>query len=144
MKKIILACLLLAARLALAGLADPPIDAAGASVQKTQATTSSGVPYTDISRTMRGKTQVHEFVDATGTVFAVSWSGPFKPDLSKLLGRHFEVFQKGEGRRTGDRTHQRVETDDMVVVSAGHMGALIGRAWLPARLPAGFDPEAMQ
>jgi hypothetical protein len=102
------------------------------------------VPYRDISRIVRGSTQVHEFVDATGTVFAVSWSGPFKPDLGKLLGRRFEDYQKGEGKRTGDRTHQRVETGDMVVVSAGHMGAFIGHAWLPARLPAGFDPEAMK
>ena len=144
MKKIILACLLLAARLALAGLADPPIEANGASVQKTEATTSSGVPYTDISRTMRGKTQVHEFVDATGTVFAVSWSGPFKPDLQRLLGRHFSAYQKGEGQRTGNRSRQRVDTGDMVVVSAGHMGAFEGHAWLPARLPAGFDPEEMK
>jgi hypothetical protein len=143
-KKIILACLLLAARLALAGLADPPIDAAGASVQKTQAATSSGVPYTDISRTMRGKTQVHEFVDATGTVFAVSWSGPFKPDLQRLLGRHFGAYQKGEGQRTANRSRQRVDTGEMVVVSTGHMGAFEGHAWLPSRLPAGFDPEEMK
>ena len=144
MKQSILVGLLVATPLAMAALGEQPGDGDAPSAQKLAATTSAGVPYRDISRIVRGKTQVHEFVDATGTVFAVSWSGPFKPDLSKLLGRHFEAFQKGEGRRTGDRTHQRVETDDMVVVSAGHMGALIGRAWLPARLPAGFDPEAMQ
>ena len=144
MKKPIVLGLLLATRLALAALSDQPTDTTGASVQKTQASTSAGVPYTDISRTLRNKTQVHEFVDATGTVFAVSWAGPFKPDLKALLGRHFAEFQKGEGERTGGRTRQRLDAGDMVVVSTGHMGAFEGRAWLPARLPAGFDPEEMK
>ena len=144
MKKPILLCLLLAARFALAALADQPTDATNPSVQTTQASTSAGVPYTDVSRTLRNKTQVHEFADATGTVFAVSWAGPFKPDLKALLGRHFAELKNGEGERTGNRSRQRLDTGDMVVVSTGHMGAFEGRAWLPSRLPAGFDPEEMK
>ncbi len=144
MKKILLVCLLLGGQLALAALADHPMDATGTPVQKTQAATASGVPYTDISRTLRSKTQVHEFADAGGTVFAVSWSGPIKPDLKQLLGRHFEAFQKREGQRSGDRSHLRLDTGDMVVVSTGHMGAFEGRAWLPSHLPAGFDTEEMK
>ena len=145
LKKPILLGLLLASRLALAALSDQPADATTAvPVQKTAATTSAGVPYTDISRTLRNKTLVHEFADAGGTVFAVSWSGPFKPDLKQLLGRHFDEFQKGAGRRRGDHSHLRLDTSDMVVVSTGHMGAFEGRAWLPAQLPAGFDPEEMK
>ena len=145
MKRIIVVCLLLATRLALAALSDQPADATTSTpVQKTAATTAAGAPYTDISRTLRNKTQVHEFANAAGTVFAVTWSGPFKPDLKNLLGRHFEQFQKGEGKRTGNRTHERLDTGDMVVVSTGHMGAFEGRAWLPSQLPAGFDPEEMK
>jgi hypothetical protein len=37
-----------------------------------------------------------------------------------------------------------VDTGEAVVVSEGHMGAFEGRAWLPARLPAGFDPREMK
>ncbi|MDB5958130.1 DUF2844 domain-containing protein [Ramlibacter sp.] len=145
MKRIILVGLLLATRLALAALADQPMDATTTTpVQKTAATTSAGVAYTDISRTLRNKTQVHEFANAAGTVFAVSWSGPFKADLKQLLGRHFQEFQKSQGQRSGNRSHERVDTGDMVVVSSGHMGAFEGRAWLPSQLPAGFDPEEMK
>src|ERR1700759_4933348 len=35
---------------------------------------------------------VREFVDAGGGVFAVAWSGPFKPDLSMLLGKSYPRF----------------------------------------------------
>lgn len=146
MKKILLIGLLLASPLAMAALADQPVPASTATpVQKTAATTSAGVPYTDISRTLRNQTQVHEFTDANGTVFAVSWSGPFKPDLKMLLGRHFDAFKQAEGSRgAANRARLRVDTTDMVVVSTGHMGAFEGRAWLPSQLPAGFDPEEMK
>jgi hypothetical protein len=144
-KKIILVCLLLAARLAGAAIEDKPAQPPGQAVQRTTATTSAGVPYTDISRTERSKTLVHEYVDAAGTVFAVSWSGPFKPDLNQLLGRHFAAYKKEAGSQGGRRNRvQEVDLGDLVVVSSGHMGAFEGRAWLPSRLPAGFDPQEMK
>lgn len=113
-----------------------------ASVQKT---TSAGVAYTDVGRSGRGGVVIHEFVDASGVVFAVRWSGAFKPDLKELLGRHFETFRdKGAARRGGSRSHLAVDTGEAVVVSSGHMRAFEGRAWLPSRLPAGFDTQEMR
>src|SRR4051794_38770549 len=142
------ACVLLlasASGMALAALEDAPSEQPAAKVQRTSGITSAGAAYTDISRTLRSGTVVHEFVDATGAVFAVSWSGPFKPDLKRLLGRHFGKLQHGDGQGQGQANRSRLDVDagDFVVQSGGHMGAFEGRAWLPARVPAGFDLQEM-
>jgi hypothetical protein len=147
------ACVLLlasASGMALAALEDAPSEQPAAKVQRTSGITSAGAAYTDISRTLRSGTVVHEFVDATGAVFAVSWSGPFKPDLKRLLGRHFGKLQHGDGQGQGqdqgqaNRSRLDVDAGDFVVQSGGHMGAFEGRAWLPGRVPAGFDLQEMK
>lgn len=144
MKKKVLACLLLACGLAQAALEDGPSNVPAARAQRTAETTSAGVPYTDIHRTLKSGTEVHEYVDASGSVFAVSWSGPFKPDLKRLLGRHFDTLAQHSGKGHGGRSRVDVDTGDLVVRSGGHMGAFEGHAWLPSRLPAGFDPQEMK
>jgi hypothetical protein len=127
---------------AYAALDEAPSELPSAKVHRTPATTSGGVAYTDIGRTLKSGTVVHEFVDATGAVFAVTWSGPFKPDLKRLLGRHFDAI--GAGERSGNRGPMDVKSDDVVVQSGGHMGAFEGRAWIPSRVPAGFDTQEMK
>ncbi|WP_236598666.1 DUF2844 domain-containing protein [Ramlibacter monticola] len=121
-----------------------PSDFPAARVQRTAANTSEGVAYADVSRTLKSGTVVHEFVDATGAVFALSWSGPFKPDLKRLLGRHFDRLHDGAGKRQANRSSVDIQASDFVVQSGGHMGAFEGRAWLPSRLPAGFDTQEMK
>ena len=95
--------------------------------------------YTDVQATLESGTVVHQYVDGEGTVFAVSWSGPFPPDLKEILGSHFEtmVAQAGKNARPGSPIS--VQQPDVVIVSGGHMGAFEGQAWLPAKLPAGFN-----
>lgn len=95
--------------------------------------------WSQVQRQLPSGTTVHEFVDARGAVFAVAWSGPFLPDLRALLGRHFETFGR-QVRQDGLRSPVVVRRDDVVIVSAGRLGAFEGRAWLPGRLPAQFDP----
>ena len=115
----------------------PPPQAPPATVQ--QATTASGAAFTHVERQLDTGTVVHEFVDASGVVFAVSWSGPFLPDLRELLGASFPALQDSAAR--GHTSALSISRPDLVLVSAGHMRAFQGRAWLPTRLPAGFDPR---
>lgn len=124
---------------AFAALDEAPSDLPATKVHRTAGTTSAGAGYTDIARTLESGTVVHEFVDATGSVFAVTWSGPFKPDLKLLLGRHFGALAAGAQRGSPNG-----RSDGAVVQSGGHMGAFEGRAWIPARLPAGFDTQEMK
>src|SRR5258707_839901 len=49
--------------------------------------------YTVHTLDLPGGTVVREFVGASGVVFAVSWSGPFRPDLRQTLGVYFDRFQ---------------------------------------------------
>jgi hypothetical protein len=126
---------------AFAALEEAPSELPAAKVHRTPGATSAGAGYTDIARTLKSGTVVHEFVDASGSVFAVTWSGPFKPDLRKLLGRHFGAL--GPGAQGGNGSPD-VKSEDFVVQSGGHMGAFEGRAWVPSRLPAGFDTQEMK
>jgi uncharacterized protein DUF2844 len=97
--------------------------------------------YTDVQKKLESGTVVHEYVDAQGTVFAVSWSGPYMPDLKELLGSHFEALVAHAGTAgRGGRSQLTLKQSDLVIVSGGHMGAFEGRAWLPPKLPAGFNP----
>ncbi|MBE7942836.1 DUF2844 domain-containing protein [Ramlibacter aquaticus] len=86
-------------------------------------------------------TVINEFAGADGQVFALSWQGPVKPDLRALLGPRFQAFLARAGRPRGPGA-AHVTTQDFVVSSSGHMGAFQGAAWIPSRLPAGFDPAS--
>jgi hypothetical protein len=118
--------------------------AANAVARQTDTKSTGPAPYTDIRTALASGTIVHEYTDTAGTVFAVSWSGPFLPNMKQLLGAHFDILARRDGaahRRHGQRM---VDQPDVKVEAGGHMGAFEGRAWLPARLPAGFDPKEIQ
>jgi hypothetical protein len=106
--------------------------------RKSSVLTTGAAGYTVVRHELDSGTSVREYLDATGKVFAVSWSGPFLPDLRELLGTHFEAMQAQAGQR---EPHSRlsVRRSDVVIVSTGRMGAFEGRAWLPASLPSGFN-----
>lgn len=85
---------------------------------------------------------VREYLDPAGAVFAVTWSGPVVPDLQQLLSGYYSEYSAAlaklspaELRRSGN-----VALQDLVVQSSGHLRAYAGRAYLPARLPAGVSP----
>jgi hypothetical protein len=88
---------------------------------------------------------VKEFSRPDGTVFAVSWFGPGRPDLRQLLGSHFSAVQTDNVRR-GPRTRRplAVNRADFVVQSGGHSGAFWGVAILPGATPAGFSAADVQ
>jgi hypothetical protein len=101
--------------------------------------------YTETKKVLDSGTTVHEYLDAGGNVFAVSWSGPFLPNLKEILGEHFDVMTAQQrNQRAGGRSPLHIRQSDVVIDSEGHMGAFQGRAWLPAQLPAGFDPQAIK
>ena len=87
---------------------------------------------------------VHEFTNASGQVFAVTWSGPGKPDLRAVLGRYFAAYQAsatgGIGRaRYALRRPAQVNQADLQIQTAGHMGWFHGVAYIPSLAPAGFS-----
>ena len=96
----------------------------------------------DLTRPNGG--MVHELTNAQGQVFAVTWSGPGKPDLRSLLGRYFATYQGATGSigRTMHalRRPALVADPDLQIQAEGHMGWFRGVAFVPSLAPAGFTP----
>jgi hypothetical protein len=95
----------------------------------------------DLTRDNGGR--VHELTNADGQVFAVTWSGPGKPDLRSLLGRYFATFQAAN--ETAGRTMHalrrppQVNQSDLQIQTEGHMGWFHGVALIPSLAPPGFS-----
>jgi hypothetical protein len=91
-----------------------------------------------------GGTTVNEYASSTGQIFAYTWQGPTMPDLPALLGPYETSYRAGASASlNGERDlhASRVARPDVVVESGGQMRSYVGRAWLPAALPAGVTPD---
>jgi len=92
-------------------------------------------------------TMIREYVNGSGTVFAVAWDGPWLPDLRQVLGDHFDRYQAAMRARQSSRTgHGVVAISDggLVVQMSGHPRAFTGRAYVPALMPPGVQPESLR
>jgi hypothetical protein len=82
---------------------------------------------------------VHEYASPDGVVFAVTWSGPVRPDMAALLGSYFANVASA-ARRGRRGTGPLVERNgDLQIESIGHQGQFTGKAWLPRLVPARVD-----
>jgi hypothetical protein len=123
------------------------------SVQQDQAQmkgalkTTEAEAYTTHEITAPGKTVVKEYVSPEGKVFAVSWSGPFIPNMQQLLGAYSDRFvQAAKLQRERHLGHRpvNIKQPDFVFQNSGHMRAYAGRAYLPAMAPQGVNVDALQ
>jgi hypothetical protein len=92
-------------------------------------------------------TILHEYVSATGKVFAVTWHGPWLPDMRNLLASYFDQYRRGQQTQASQhviRRPLRIEQPGFVVESGGHMRAFAGRAYIPDQMPAGVTPDQIQ
>ena len=90
-------------------------------------------------------TTVREFVSPAGQVFAVSWQGPYVPNLRQLLGGYFDQYMSAA--ENSERIHRRVvhlEAGDLVFESGGHMRFIVGRAYLRSKLPEGASVDVIR
>lgn len=94
--------------------------------------------------TLPSGTLVREYGAVNGTVFAVAWNGPAKPNLSQLLGRYFSDFVTAAKATPGGRNHLTLARSDLVIEAGGHMRAFFGRAYLAAAIPAGVSSDALR
>jgi hypothetical protein len=87
---------------------------------------------------------ISEYSDSNGTVFAVRWAGPGRPDLRQLLGDRFDTMAampRTRGRHT--RRALVLQRSNLVIHSMGHPGAFFGFAYDPALVPAGVSIDAL-
>jgi len=106
---------------------------------------ASAAGYSVNSSVLANGSTVREYVGADGLVFAVSWNGPFLPDLRTLLGEHFAAMTAEAARHPkAGHSQLHVERPEVSIESTGHMRAYAGRAWINARLPAGFTVQDIE
>lgn len=100
-----------------------------------------GGAYSTHEMRLNTGTTVREFVSPAGQVFGVSWQGPSAPDLRQLLGEYFDQYLHA-AESSAPRHHVvHIEAGDLVFESGGHMGFLVGRAYLRSKLPDGASSD---
>jgi len=90
--------------------------------------------------TMSDGSSIREFVGPSGVVFAVAWSTRFKPNLQALLGQHAVSYNAAAAdalRVPGIKRSVVLQRGDLVVHSAGHLTAFVGKAYLASQIPEG-------
>ncbi len=60
-------------------------------------------------------TVLREYAGPDGKIFAVSWNGPFIPNLRQSLGSYFAEFAAEAPAAHGNRKHLEVRQADLVV-----------------------------
>jgi hypothetical protein len=87
---------------------------------------------------------VREFVGRDNKVFAVSWSGGFRPNLREVLSTHYDRYLEGSRNLRRVRRPARIEVPGMVVFMGSYLRSFYGYAYLTEQLPDGFQAEDMQ
>jgi len=105
---------------------------------------TGGANYSVHELTTAEGTAIREFLSPAGTVFAVAWRGPFKPDLRRLLGAYFGLYATAARSAGATRTQLAIDQPALMVRAGGHMRAFSGVAWVPTLLPAGVVPGELQ
>jgi hypothetical protein len=85
--------------------------------------------------------KVREFVGHDGKVFAVSWSGGWRPNLRDILGVHYEQFLAASRGRRATRGPVRIVLPNMVIIMGGHQRNFFGQVCLLDLLPSGLLPD---
>jgi hypothetical protein len=88
---------------------------------------------------------VHEYSANSGPVFGVAWQGRRPPDLSVLLGSYYPEYAAAVAAHQGPIALHRavISGPDVIVSLSGHMGHVVGRAYVPSLVPSGIDPKAV-
>jgi len=92
-------------------------------------------------------TVVREYASGDGKVFAVTWHGPWLPDMRQILGSYFEQYRAAvQGQTTGRMARRPVMIDQpgLLIQIGGRVRAFAGRAYIPDKLPSGVRVEDIQ
>jgi len=92
-------------------------------------------------------TVVREYQSTDGSVFAVTWHGQFRPDMRQVMGSYFDQYAQAMQARSSTRRGRgpvTIEQPGLTVQLGGHMRALVGRAYVPEKLPQGMRAEDIQ
>jgi hypothetical protein len=90
-----------------------------------------------------GIAKIRQYVGSHGKVFAVSWSGGWRPRLRDLMGSRYDQFVAATRGRRRARGPVRIETPDMVVVMGSYLRNFWGHVYLVDLAPPGWPKGAV-
>ena len=93
------------------------------------------------------KYKLHQFMDPNGKVFALSWTGRTHPDLSTLLGVHFQKVQdaiKAARQNRHGRAPLVIDVDNIHLEMSGTSMSMQGRVWLADQVPSGVSTDELR
>lgn len=91
----------------------------------------------DVHEITTAESRVREYVSRDGNVFAVTWSGRARPDLSVVLGTRYAGYTQAAGLHRGNHKVFALATDDLVMHVTKLPRGFAGEAHAPTLLPAG-------
>ncbi len=106
--------------------------------------TSSGNSFTLHEIQTSAGVAVKEYASPVGRVFAVTWKGPFHPDLRQLLGPYYDEYVQAvrtQRAQRGGHGPISIEHAGLVIQVSGHLRSFVGRAYVPQQLPPGMHVE---
>lgn len=104
-------------------------------------------PMLDYDRhelTTSSGTKVREYASRSGTVFAVSFDGPSVPDMKVMLGSHYGEYVAAVQPRVGNHHVLTINSPGLVMQVIKMPRGIVGRAHVPALLPAGVSAAALR
>lgn len=97
--------------------------------------------------TTSGGSVIHEYMTLQGRIFAVTWRGPFPPNLQQLFGSYYQQFQAAALAATQlhGSTHRllSIAQRDLVVREFVHMRSYNGKAYVPSLIPPAVSVRAL-
>jgi hypothetical protein len=85
--------------------------------------------------------RVREYASPNGTVFGVTWNGPWAPDLRQLLGPYFNQYMVAAQGRKAARGPISIQLPGLIVERGGHARSFFGRAYVPQMIPQGVSAD---
>ncbi len=89
-----------------------------------------------------GVATIRQYVGTSRKVFAVSWSGGWRPKLRDVLGTRYDQFVAAMRGRSRVRGPVRIETPEMVVVMGSYLRISWGHVYLIDLAPPGWPKIA--
>lgn len=88
--------------------------------------------------------RVREYASPNGTVFGVTWNGPWAPDLRQLLGAYFDQYMVAARGKKAARGPISIQLPGLIVERGGHARSFFGRAYVPQMIPQGVSADDIQ
>ena len=119
------------------------MDPGTASIAETAPT---ALPYSVAEEVRTDGSRIRRYLAPNGQVFAIGWKTLYKPNLTSLLGTSFPDYARAAGtaaQRGGIQRQFRMDANDLVVQSSGHLHVFSGLAYKPSLLPAGVTAQTL-